>query len=253
MNRFSDIEASFKRLPPVYGYRAEKLVSLEQALKPIQDQIDELAYFVKIAKKYCHFPSEHGLSHDQSAAIYIYTMEWGETTLYRVLNRTLRSEERQNLKVWFPYLKLFDTALDKLPTVKEVVWRGVSLDIGKKYSENQMVTWWSINSTSSSVKVIEKFLGDQRNSTLFLIEAISGKKVSGYTEYENEHEIILRMGAEFRVKSEPLKQANGSYLVHLIQVDDDVDQSVAGPLSETHIGGAASNKATSGRPCLQFL
>ena len=37
-------------------------------------------------------------------------MEWGDTTLYRVLNKALRSENRQALKIWFPYLKLFDTA-----------------------------------------------------------------------------------------------------------------------------------------------
>ncbi|CAF5107271.1 unnamed protein product, partial [Rotaria magnacalcarata] len=52
-------------------------------------------------------------------------MEWGDTTLYRVLNKALRSENRQALRIWFPYMKLFDTALDKLPTVKEAVWRGV--------------------------------------------------------------------------------------------------------------------------------
>ena len=137
MNRFGDIEVSNKRLPPVYGYRSEKLVSIDKALEPIVPEIDELPYYIKIAKKHCHYPSEHGLSKDQSSAIYIYTMEWGDTTLYRVLNRALRSENRQALKIWFPYLKLFDTALDKLPTIKENVWRGVSLDIGKNYIKNQ--------------------------------------------------------------------------------------------------------------------
>ena len=86
MNRFGDIDCSFKRLPPVYGYHAEKLVSLEKALEPVQSQIDELPRFIKTAKRHCQYPSEHGLSKDQSAAIYIYTMEWGPTSLYRLLN-----------------------------------------------------------------------------------------------------------------------------------------------------------------------
>ena len=253
MNRFGDIEASFKKLPPVYGYHSEKLMSLEQALEPIQAQINELPIYVKTAKRYCHFPSEHGLTRNQSAAIYIYTMEWGETTLYRVLNKALRSEERQKLNIWFPYLKLFDTALDKLPTVKEVVWRGVPLDIGKQFSKNQTVTWWSINSTSSSVEVIERFLGHQQNSTIFLIESINGKKVSGYTEFENEDEVILRMGVEFRVKGNPLKQANGSYLVHLIQIDEDDDQSLVGAMEKNRLDEAAASVATSGRSYLLFL
>ncbi|CAF1013776.1 unnamed protein product [Adineta steineri] len=227
MNRFSDIDCSFKRLTPVYGFRVAKLVSIEEALQSVQSQIDELPYFIKIAKKHCHYPSEHGLTHDESASIYIYTMEWGEQTLYRVLNQALRNENRDVLKVWFPYIKLFDTALNKLPTAKEVVWRGITADIGKNFTKNQIITWWSINSCSSSVNVIKKFLGKEKNSTMFLIEALNGKKVSSYTQFESEDEIILRLGTEFRVKSNALDHPNGSYLVHLIEIDDDDNNHTA--------------------------
>ncbi len=47
MNRFSDIECSFKRLPPVYGYHSEKLVSIEKTLGLIETQIDELPRYIK--------------------------------------------------------------------------------------------------------------------------------------------------------------------------------------------------------------
>ncbi|CAF1301990.1 unnamed protein product, partial [Rotaria sordida] len=240
MNRFGDIDVSFKRLPPVYGYHAEKLVPIEKALEPIEPQIDELPHFIKIAKRYCHFPSEHGLTHDQSAAIYIYTMEWGETTLYRVLNDALRSENRKALKIWFPYLKLFDTALDKFPTVKEVVWRGVPIDIGKDFTKDQIVTWWSVNSCSSSVNVIESFLGNGKNATLFSIETINGKRISGYTEHEYEDEVILRMGTEFRVKANTLNHPNGSHVVHLIEIDDNNAQPLSSALNEMHLSAASS-------------
>jgi hypothetical protein len=43
---------------------------------------------------------------------------------------------------------------------------------------------------SSTVDVIKKFIENDKKSTLFLIEAVNGKKVSGYTEYENDDEII---------------------------------------------------------------
>jgi hypothetical protein len=221
MNRFGDIDYSFKRLPPIYGYHGAELVTIEKALEPIESQIDELPRYIKIAKRYCHFPSEHGLSKDQSASVYIYTMEWGEKTLYRVLNNALRSENRQELKIWFSYLKLFDTALDKLPTVKEILWRGIPIDIGKNFTKNQLLTWWSVNSCTSSVDVIKNFIGNNKNSTLFLIEAIYGKKISGYTEFENEDEIILRMGTQLRVKSNALDYPGGSHLVHLVEIDDD--------------------------------
>jgi len=253
MNRFGDIDVSFKRLPPVYGYRSEKTVSIEKALEPIEPQIDQLPYYIKTAKKYCRFPSEHGLSKDESAAVYIYTMEWGDTTLYRVLNKSLRSENRQALKIWFPYLKLFDTALDKLPTVKEILWRGVPLDIGTNFTKNQLVTWWSVNSCSSSVDVIKNFLGNDKSSTLFLIEAVNGKKVSGYTEYENEDEIILRMGTQFRVKSNALDHPNGSHVVHLVEVDDNDDEPLASSMNEMHLAAKSSNKGASSKLFIYFF
>jgi hypothetical protein len=220
MNRFGDIDISFKRLPPVYGYRSENVVSLEKALESVESQIHELPHYIKTAKKYCHFPSEHGLSRNQSAAVFIYTMEWGDQSLYNVLNKALRSEDRRALTIWFPYLKLFDTALDMLPTLKEILWRGVPLDIGKNFTENQIVTWWSISSCSLKVDVIKNFFGNTKNSTLFLIQAVNGKKLSGYTVYEKEDEVILRMGTQFRVKGKPLEQSKGSYIVHLVEIDD---------------------------------
>ena len=46
MNRFGDIEFSFKRLAPVYGFRSQKLVPIETALESITSQIDELPYYI---------------------------------------------------------------------------------------------------------------------------------------------------------------------------------------------------------------
>ncbi|CAF4008339.1 unnamed protein product [Adineta steineri] len=224
MNRFGDIDQpSSKPLPPIYGFRSEKLVSLETALEPIVSQIDELPYYIKIAKKSCHYPSEHNLSKDQSAAIYIYTMEWGDTTLYRVLNKALRSENRQALKIWFPYLKLFDTALDLLPTVKGALWRGISLNIGKDFINNEIVTWWSVNSCSTSVKLSME------------------KSVSSYTEFENENEVILRMGTRFRVKGDPFDQSNSAHIVHLAEQDEDDDETPMSSMEKMSVTPKASN------------
>ncbi|CAF0890186.1 unnamed protein product [Adineta steineri] len=50
MNRFSDIDCSFKKLPPIYGFLSEELVSIEKALEPIESQIADLSYYIKIAK-----------------------------------------------------------------------------------------------------------------------------------------------------------------------------------------------------------
>ncbi|CAF4211920.1 unnamed protein product, partial [Adineta steineri] len=163
MNRFSDIDCSLKRLTSVYKFRVAKLFSVEEALQLVKSQTNQLAYYIKMAKKLCRYPSEHGLTRDESASIYIYAMEWSKQSLYRVSNKTLRNKNRHLLK---DFLKI-------------------------------------------------------RKITAFLIEALNGKKVSDFTEYESEDEIILRMGIEFRVKNNALDHSNRSYIVYSMEIDND--------------------------------
>ena len=99
MNRFDDINGSSRRLTPVYGFHSEQLVSLEQALAPLQSHIDHLHKYIEVAKKHCHHPGEHRLTRDESASIFICTMEWSEQSRYRLLNRALRDENRQKLQI----------------------------------------------------------------------------------------------------------------------------------------------------------
>ncbi|CAF1650129.1 unnamed protein product [Adineta ricciae] len=218
MQRFTDIEPTSKRLPPVYGYLAHQLLPLLKAIEPLIPTVDQLDRFAKIAKSECHFPSEHGLTRDESAAVFLYTMDWGQNSLYRILNHSLRAEDRSTLKPWFGYLKLFDTAAQKLPTVRKNLWRGVSQDVTKSFKQNDEFTWWTISSCSTSIKDLKDFLGP--DSTLFLIEAVNGKDISYYTNFPNEHEAILCPGTRLRVLSDPLDQAS-MHIVRLQEITDD--------------------------------
>ena len=166
MNRFCDVELENQDLTPISGYWSYALVSLEESLKPMLGTIEELDRSIKAAKKYCHYPSEHGLTRDESAAVYLYTMEGGGNSFYHVFNRALRLEDRRQAKPWFPYLKLLDKALNKLPHVSGSIWRGVPGDISGSYQKNQSFTWWSISSCSLSTEVIEGFLSSNTISTL---------------------------------------------------------------------------------------
>ena len=217
MHRFTDVDSFPRKLTPVYGYLADPVVSLQKALEPIASEIDQLDRFSKIAKNECHFPSEHGLTREESAAIFLYTMDWGEHSLYRILNHALRSEDRSSLKPWFGYLKLFDTAIQKLPTVQKNLWRGVAGDITHSFQRDNELTWWSISSCSTSVNNIKNFLGP--NSTLFLIEAVNGKDISRYSNFPNEDEVILCIGTRLRVLGDPLQQSSMN-VVHLKEITD---------------------------------
>jgi hypothetical protein len=224
MSRYTDIDLKNKRLPPVGGYWNENIVSLKEAVKPIESLFHDLKRSVKVAEKHCTFPSKHGLTRDESAAVYLYTMEGGENSFYRVLNEALRSENRPALKPWFPFLKLFDEALNKLPIVKGSVWRGVPGNISGQFMKDQVLTWWSISSCSQSVDVIQGFLGSGSNSTLLMIEAVNAKDVSIYSYYPNESEVILGLGTELRVKGDALKHHGGLNIVHLVQLKDDDEE-----------------------------
>ncbi|CAF3010821.1 unnamed protein product, partial [Rotaria sp. Silwood2] len=75
-----------------------------------------------------------------------------------------------------------------------------------------------------------------------MIEAVNGKKISDYTEYENEDEIILRLGSQFRVKSDVFKQSNGSYLVRLIELGENNNQPLAAPMNQIQFRQATLQK-----------
>ncbi|CAF3089362.1 unnamed protein product, partial [Rotaria sp. Silwood2] len=122
----------------------------------------------------------------------------------------------------FSYLKLFDTALKKLPKVKGNIWRAVPGNLASKYKPNQLLTWWTISSCSTSADVVKAFLKSNQEATLFMIEAVNGKDLTGYTMYPDEHEVILGVGTQLRVKNVGFEH-NNLHLVVLVEIDDDDD------------------------------
>ncbi|CAF2163017.1 unnamed protein product [Rotaria magnacalcarata] len=235
MSRFMYIDQTTIRLPPVHGYRTHPLLPLRKALDPIISQIEKLEESIKFAKSECHFPSEHGLTHEESAAIYLYTMEWGEQSLYKVLNATLRDQNRSVLIPWNGYLKLFETALKKLPSLQMNVWRGIKGEVTKKYEENKEETWWYFSSCSSSLKAVKEFLGPV--STLFMIEAKNGKDISAYSSVQKEKEIILSLGT--RVKVGDALDHDSMKVIHFRELENDDVEELPSPFLKMNVGAAA--------------
>ncbi|CAF1478985.1 unnamed protein product, partial [Didymodactylos carnosus] len=135
-----------QELKPIAGYEKVSLMSLEEAVKPVVDLLDdELAQNIRIAKRNSRNPADN-LSSDEAAAIHLYTMEWEQSgySLYSQLNRSLRIPDRRKLQPWFPFLKLFITALWKLPSTKQVLWRGVKEDLSRDFEVGEEYTWWAI-------------------------------------------------------------------------------------------------------------
>ncbi|CAF3637611.1 unnamed protein product [Rotaria socialis] len=142
-------------------------------------------------------------------------MEWPDA-LYHKLNAALRNKCRESLPIWFSYLKLFLTALFKLPDVEgEVLWRGIKKRF-EDYKSGTHVAWWAFSSCTQSLSVLESntYLGTTNTRTLFSIQAYNGKNIRNHSYYQNEDEILLLPGTYFQV----VDQINPSPDLHIVQL-----------------------------------
>jgi NAD:arginine ADP-ribosyltransferase len=190
---------------PIYGYQDQQITTLEEAVQSITHVIPNVINYVTQAKLQCR--KTNILTEDESAAIYLYTMG---SPFFSTLNCHLRAMDRQALRPWFAYLKLFITALNKLPSFKGFVWRGEPKRSNFTYPDYTLQTWWAITSTSKDLKIIEPFLGD--TGILYAIEPTNGKDVSQYAANPQEQEVILMPGTRIYLTTEPVQVDNRPFM-----------------------------------------
>ncbi|CAF1354256.1 unnamed protein product [Adineta steineri] len=218
----------------INGYEQEQLLSLEEACQPLHNILGtELQLYVTIAKLNSKQP-KHELTQDESACIYLYTMEWNqpENSLHVLLNQALVAIDGKQLQYWRKYLKLFFAAVFKLPyTEYDTVWRGVPKDVTEYYREGDEITWWSLTSTTSSFNILQSpmDLGREKVQTIFQIKTRNGKSIREHSHLENDEEILLLPGIVLKVMGTS-KQGDGIHVIHLHEVpffsfeDNQVDE-----------------------------
>ncbi|CAF4644696.1 unnamed protein product, partial [Rotaria socialis] len=192
---------------PISDYRRQPLVPLEEAVKDLVSFVPGVEGYAAQAKKNCK--NDPPLSRNESAAIYLYTKE---KLFFERLNDVLRLEYPDALKPWFPFLKLFMIALQKLPPCQIKLWRGVADITNSNFKERDVHTWWSVTSCTLHLNVAGVF-ADQRG-TLFCIDAIYGRNIAQYSAFPKEEEIVLMPGTLLRVKG-ARSDTNGLSIVDL--------------------------------------
>jgi hypothetical protein len=211
-----EVEQKLKTSLPIDGYEQTPVVSIDAAVVSLEHLIPDIHEKVEIAKR----RQRHSkLTLDESTAIRLYTMQWddNENSLYWLLNKALRDEnQREQMEPWFGYLKLFLMGLMKLPSENRRIWRGINQDFSKDYIEEQEINWWSVSSCTENLKVLEEFLGQSGNRTLFSIDSSRGKMIQECSDYPNESEILLLPGTRLKVVS---KLQPGPDL-HIIQLQE---------------------------------
>ncbi|CAF1167910.1 unnamed protein product [Adineta ricciae] len=213
---------SHQTLHSIYDYQQHPLLPLEQACQPLHDILGtELQLYMTIANLNCQQP-KHGLTQDESASIYLYTMEWNEPhhSLHVLLNQALSSLDPNQLQPWLNYLKLFYTALFKLPYAEyDTLWHGVAKDVGEEFREGDEVTWWSLTSMTSSFDALQSpmYLGREEVQTVFSIETKYGKSIREHSHVQNDDEIVLLPGVTVKVVGSS-KGEDGIQIVQLCEV-----------------------------------
>jgi hypothetical protein len=218
-----DFQPSEKMTKPIAGFELLPVVSIEEAVKPLVSLVPDINEMVVKVKEKCHNPKD-GLSPDDSASILLYSMEWTprEKSFYIIFNNTLRAEDDEKLKPWHLYMKLFITALEKLPTISQTLYRGVKLNLNAQYPQGKTFVWWGFSSCTTSLQVLqsEQFLGKTGDRTLFSIDCESGKNIQNHSLFPSEDEVLLIAARKFQVTS-VLDSGNGLFLIQLKEIESD--------------------------------
>jgi hypothetical protein len=148
-------------------------------------------------------------------------MEWipKENSFYYIFNRKLHTDNQDELKLWYYYLKLISTSLSKLPrSSKRIIYRGIKLNFENQYSLDKIFLWYEYSSCTSSIEFFDKekiCFGDTDNRTLFIIHSENGIDISRHSFYKIKHEILLSPGQLFQVVS--YRQSNNGLCIIILR------------------------------------
>jgi len=219
--RFLDVdEEPLKTFLPILNYEYTPLVSVDKAIVPLEFIIPYIKNMVEIVKMNSS-QLEDGLTRDESNSIRLYTLEWQprECSLFYLLNRALRSQNRQQLEPWLPFLRLILTALSRLPSTSLIVYRGINMDLARQYPMGATFVWHGFSSCMKKTTKLENklFLNKTGNRTLFVINSHSGKNISQHSTYESEGEVILLPARQFTVVSS-VNKGKGLHIIELNEI-----------------------------------
>ncbi|CAF4208531.1 unnamed protein product, partial [Adineta steineri] len=170
------------QISPILGYADEPLLPLSKACTPLNDLLHNISFYTQLALDETPEQPPDGLTIDESAAIRLYTIEWDKPhrSLYSMLNYHLKNNDRQALLPYFKYIKLFVTALVKLPCIPPLtVWRGVTKNLSVEFPPGTEMTWWAFSSCTTEMTVLENnmYLGNEGDRTLFSVEVMNGRTI----------------------------------------------------------------------------
>ena len=190
----------------VNDYQLIGLVSLEQAVTPLVEYVPQVHEMVRLVKEKCR-RLKSDLSMDELASIMLYTLEWipKESSFYYIFNGKLSSNEPNDLIVWYSYIKLFSTSLEKLSrSSRRIFYRAIPLDLHDQYPKNSRLIWHDYVSCSSSLDFFNQQNFDSNpfnHRTIFTIYTEQSIDISEYSFYPLKDTVVLLPNQQYQVIS----------------------------------------------------
>ncbi|CAF1239342.1 unnamed protein product [Rotaria sordida] len=158
---------------------------------------------------------------EEMTAVRLYTLESGTQPLCELLHEAFKSDRRDEIESWFPYLQLFRSEVEHLPPYKGECWRGTNIAIGDKFKRGQIIIWQGISSCFRSINfILENCVGT--NGTLIKIDAINGRDIFNITHDRMTQEIILMPGTTLFIKTIRSYEYNNHITV--VELEEIVDK-----------------------------
>jgi GTPase SAR1 family protein len=144
----------------------------------------------------------NGLCRDEIAAINFYTQVG---MVYQPMNSALRRQESALIRPFWPYIKLLQQALLKLPVAQiDLLYRGVNnpqpriatSEWQKRIDHFKPDIWWAFTSTTTNLGVATHpiFLGNSGHRVLFQIRSSAARDVKDYSAIPTEDELLMPCG-----------------------------------------------------------
>ncbi|MFF0579789.1 ADP-ribosyltransferase domain-containing protein [Streptosporangium saharense] len=215
LERLASVKDEGLVLPAITGVFDTPLMDFVKAVEPVAELLSGLDRYVKRAHLF-GVEKAGTLSAEETAALYLYTCE---SSFYRQINATLRHPDRDRIVPYLPYLRLLFEAVSNLPTRKEPLWRGVSLDLRAQYPLGRTVTWWGVSSCTSEPDVARAFLGRRGKRTLFEVHPVRAVGIRAFSAFTGEEEFILTPGTQLKVTNVKTERG-GLCTVQLTELDE---------------------------------
>lgn len=197
----------------------EPLVPLQEALRPFQKKIKDLPKKITTAQKLCTKPSKHGLTPDESAAIYIYSMGTDENSLYDHLKKAWQSKGPEQIRPWFSYLRLLFSAVKKCPDAPGEVWQGMEYNdrVEEILRDSSAALYIGFGSAIASPDPIRQRLNGKNDNSCRIIfvkySDVQAKDISDYIKKGPEY--ILFPGIDVVIIVPPTESPDGSLTFYL--------------------------------------